>query len=130
MAEHGVDARCRHQIGQLSRITLDGADCSGEASLGGPPFERSERVRAGVDDGDPVTEPGQRDGEPAGAAAGVENVETGATVDREPGERVTEHRPDDRRAQRTTRMHSCSRPGHGSERSDSAGWRPAGLSRG
>ena len=50
---------------------------SATPGLGGPAGQRGERVRAGVDHGDPVPGLGQRHGETAGAAADVEHGELG-----------------------------------------------------
>lgn len=48
---------------------------SATAGLGGAALQREERVGAGVDDGDPMAEPGDRHREVPGAAAGVQDVQ-------------------------------------------------------
>ena len=55
----------------------------------GPAAEGGEGVGAGVDDGDVVAEPGQRDGEHAAAPADVEDPQRGARADE-----GVERRPD------------------------------------
>ena len=68
------------------------ADAATPASRG-PALERGERVGAGVDDGDPVAELGQRHGEAAGAAAGVEDVERRAPAGAGRRDSLAQHVP-------------------------------------
>ena len=66
--------RCR---GRRARAGVDRSPCcpvTSTPALAGAAVERGERVGAGVDDRDPVAELGDPDGEPAGAAADVEDV--------------------------------------------------------
>ena len=61
-------------VEQAGGVALDARGPSTPA-LGGAALQRGQRVGAGVDHGDPVAEPGERDREAAGAAADVEDVE-------------------------------------------------------
>ena len=74
VAQHQVDAVGRDQVGQAVAVALHGGDQVGDPGLGGPPGERGQGVGAGVDDGDVVPGPGERHGEPAGAAADVDHA--------------------------------------------------------
>jgi hypothetical protein len=47
----------------VSASPLPPRDAVGDAGVGGAAFESGEGVRAGIDDGDVVTELGERDGE-------------------------------------------------------------------
>ena len=78
--------------GERVAVALHGAHPVGHPRLGGPAGERGERVRAGVDDGDAVPGLGQRDGEPAGAAADVEHGERRGRPCR--SQFAAQHRPD------------------------------------
>ncbi|GMA85438.1 hypothetical protein GCM10025868_06880 [Angustibacter aerolatus] len=59
----------------LPGVGLDTVHALGGTGLGGATLQGGEGVGAGVDDGDVVPEPGQRDGEAAGAAADVDHGE-------------------------------------------------------
>ncbi len=59
-------------VGQVGRVPLDGAQR--HPRLRGPPLRGGQRVRARVDDRHGVALAGQRHGEPAGAAARVDDV--------------------------------------------------------
>ena len=75
VAEHGVVAAALDDVEQAVGVALDGAHPVGDAGLRGAALQGEEGVGAGVDDGDAVAEAGDRHGEVAGAAAGVEDVQ-------------------------------------------------------
>ena len=93
VAEHQVDAARLDQAGERVAVALDRPYPVGDPGVVGPPGQRGERVRAGVDDRDVVARLGQRHGEPAGAAADVEH---GQRAGRR--QLAAQHRPDDRGA--------------------------------
>ena len=62
-------------------VALEAADPLADAGGVGPAAQGGQGVGAGVDDGDVVAEPGQRDGEHAAAAADVEHPQRGAGAD-------------------------------------------------
>ena len=62
-------------------VALEAADLRPDAGGVGPAAESREGVGAGVDDGDVVTEPSERDGEHAAATADVEDPQRGARAD-------------------------------------------------
>ena len=73
VAQDQVDAAGLDEAGEVAEVALLAGDPVGDAALPGPPVEGGEGVGAGVDDPDVVTQLGQRDGEPAGAAADVDD---------------------------------------------------------
>ena len=75
MAQHQVGALLPGEHGQVGRVALDGAQRHGQ--LGRAALRGGQRVRARVNHRDAVPEPGQRHREPAGPAAGVDDVEPG-----------------------------------------------------
>ncbi len=95
VAEHQVGAARLDDLEQPGGVALHRAHL--DAGLAGPALQRGQRVRAGVDDGDPVAELGERDGEPAGAAADVQDVEAGGS---RPSEHLAQHVPHHRGARR------------------------------
>ena len=99
MAQHQVDAPGERpeRVGEVGDVALHGAHAVADAGLLGPPGQRGERVGARVDDDDAVTGLGQRHGEAAGAAAGVDQVEA-APVAVGLGERARQDLPHDGRA--------------------------------
>ena len=62
------------EVGQVGQVALLARDPVGDAGLAGAPVEGGEGVGAGVDDLDGVAQLGQRDGEPAGATADVDDA--------------------------------------------------------
>ena len=90
VAEHQIRARLAGHHREVRDVSLDHAER--DVHLGGPAFGGGERVGAGIDHRHVVAQAGQRHGEPAGPAAGVEDVEPGpAGLRRERGD----HRPED-----------------------------------
>ena len=85
VAEHDVGLAGLGDVEQVAEVALLAGDPVGHPGLAGAPVEGGQGVGAGVDDGDPVAEPGERDGEAAGAAADVEDVPgPGAPVEHRP----------------------------------------------
>ena len=74
MAQHHVGAGGAGDVEQVGQVALLRRRPVGDAGLAGPAVEGGQGVGAGVDDGDPVAELGQRDREAAGAATDVEDV--------------------------------------------------------
>ncbi len=74
VAQHHVGAVGTGDVEQGGQVALLAGDPVGDAALAGPAVQRRQGVRAGVDHPDPVAELGDPDGEPAGAAADVEDV--------------------------------------------------------
>jgi hypothetical protein len=72
--EDEVGAAGGDEVAERGGVPLPGGDAVGDAGLGGAALEGGEGVGARVDDGDPVAELGERDGEAAGAAADVDDV--------------------------------------------------------
>ena len=66
---------------QQVAVALEAADPRPDAGGVGPAAQGGQGVGAGVDDGDVVAEPGERDGEHAAAAADVEHAQRGAGAD-------------------------------------------------
>ena len=66
---------------QQVAVALDAADPLADAGGVGPAAQGGQGVGAGVDDGDVVSEPGERDGEHAAAPADVEHAQRGAGAD-------------------------------------------------
>ncbi len=96
VTEHDVEAVALDDVEQAVRVALDAPDAVGDAGLGGPALQREQRVGAGVDDGDPVAEPGERHRELARAATGVEHLEDVPTGGLDPAvEGVPQDLPDD-----------------------------------
>ncbi len=81
VAQDGVVARAVHHLEQPQDVPLHTADPVGDTGLGRAAFQREQGVGAGVDDGDPVAEPGDGHREVAGAATGVQHVQ-GVPADR------------------------------------------------
>ena len=75
VAQHRVVTAALDHVEQAEDVALDAADPVGDPGLGGAALQCEERVGAGVDDGDPVAEAGDRHREVAGAAAGVQDVQ-------------------------------------------------------
>lgn len=75
MAEHRVVAAAPDHVEEAVRVALDALHAVGDTGLGGAALQREQRVRAGVDDGDAVTEAGDGHREVAAAASGVEDVQ-------------------------------------------------------
>ncbi len=73
VAQDQVDAAGLDQAGEVPEVALLAGDPVGDAALAGPAVEGRQGVGARVDDPDVVAELGQRDGEPAGAAADVDD---------------------------------------------------------
>ena len=80
MTEHHVGTAGGGDVGECRQVALAGVD--GDAGLASPAVERGQRIGAGIDDGDPVAEPGDAYGRGAGAAADVEDVERAGDEDR------------------------------------------------
>ena len=76
VAQDGISTRLACQPREFVSVTLNTADELAHAFVTGAPFQRRQRVRAGIDDGDPVALDCQRYGEPSGSAAEVDDVET------------------------------------------------------
>ena len=66
---------------QQVAVALHAADPIADAGGVGTAAQGGQGVGAGVDDGDVVPEPGERDGEHAAAAADVEHPQRGAGTD-------------------------------------------------
>lgn len=75
MAQDHVVSVALDDVEETGDVALHPAHAVGHAGLGRAALECEERVRAGVDDGDAVTEAGHRHREVAAAASGVEHVE-------------------------------------------------------
>jgi len=90
----GAGGAVGHERGEVVEVALHAGDPVADAALGGPALQGGEGVRAGVDDGDPVAGRGERDGEAAGAAAGVDDRQRVALLVQDGGE----HLPHDGRA--------------------------------
>lgn len=75
VAEHGVVATALDDVEQAVGVALNRAYPVGDACLRGAAFQGEEGVGTGVDDRDAMAEAGDRYGEVAGAAAGVEDVQ-------------------------------------------------------
>lgn len=75
MAQHRVVAAAFDDVEEAVDVALDALDPVGDVGLGGPAFQREQRVRAGVHDGDAVAEAGGGHRELAAAASCVEHVE-------------------------------------------------------
>ena len=75
-----VGRRGQHLVQQVA-VALDAADPVADAGGVGAAAQGGERVGAGVDDGDVVAEPGERDGEHPAAAADVEDAQRRARAD-------------------------------------------------
>ena len=75
VAEDGVGAFGFKHVEHRGQIALRGPHRIGNPGFGGPALKRGQGVRARIDHGDPVAEPGQRDREASGAAADVDDVE-------------------------------------------------------
>nr|BFE88888.1 hypothetical protein GCM10020093_114890 [Planobispora longispora] len=73
VAEHQIGGARREKLSQVGGVALQRPHP--HPGLGGTALQRGQRVGAGVDDRDGVPELGQRHGEPAGAASGVDDVE-------------------------------------------------------
>ena len=65
VAEHQVDAAGTDHVQQAGQVALPSGDR--DVALAGTPVEGRQGIGAGVDHGDPVAEPGDRDGQAAGA---------------------------------------------------------------
>jgi hypothetical protein len=99
VAEDQIHTRLAGHHREVRYVSLDHAER--DVHLGGPAFGRGERVGTGIDHRHVVAQAGQRHGEPAGPAAGVEDVEPGpAGLRRERGD----HRPEDVADDRGTRV--------------------------
>ena len=80
--ESDVEGRRAEHIGQRLDVALDGPDAIGHSGLGRAARQGGQRVDADVDDGDGRPELGERNREPAGAAAAVEDRRPTADVSR------------------------------------------------
>ena len=109
VAQDHVDALPPHQIGEIGEVTLLTHDAVVEPALGDAALQSSQGVGARVDDSDPVTTQGERDGETARASPGVEDVEAGSgRVGL--GQDGRQHLPDDGCPHRARRPGDPSRP--------------------
>ena len=75
MAADQVDRLVAQEVGQRVGVALQRGDPVGDPALGAAPGQGGERVRARVDDDDVVAELGQGHGEPARAAAEVQDAQ-------------------------------------------------------
>ena len=75
VAEHHVDAARSDHLEQAGGVTLVAGDPIGDPAFLGAAAECGQSIGAGVDHDHLVSELGDPDGEPAGAAADVEDVE-------------------------------------------------------
>jgi len=104
VAEHQVGAGGADRRHDLAGVSLLGVDPVGDACLGRTALQRGERVRAGVEHHDPVPQPGDRDGETAGATADVHDVELPTARGGPLGDQRVEGVPDDGGPDRRARV--------------------------
>ena len=97
VAQHHVGTVAAGDVEQGGQVALLAADPVGHAALAGPAVQGGQGVRAGVDDGDPVAELGDPDGEAAGAAADVEDVAAAAEAVQDRAQGLPHRRPCGRR---------------------------------
>ena len=75
VAQHEIGALGRDERRELVAVALHAADKIGDAGIDGTTAKARQRVRAGVDDRDPMSGLRERHGEAAGAAADVDHAE-------------------------------------------------------
>ena len=75
VAQDQVGAVRVDQAGQVGEVPLPAHHPVVEPALGDSPLQGGQRIRAGVDDGDPMALEGQRHGETTRAPPGVEDIE-------------------------------------------------------
>lgn len=75
VAEHGVVPTAPDHVEQAEDVSLDSVDPVGDPGLGGTALQREQRVGARVDDGDPVAQACDGNGEVARTATRVQYVQ-------------------------------------------------------
>lgn len=76
MAAHEVGVGIGVDLEQVGGIALNGHDPIGDPGVASSTMQRSQRVETGIDDRDVMTEPGQWNGQTAGAAAKIDDAQT------------------------------------------------------
>jgi len=76
MAAHEVGVGIGVDLEQVCRVALHGHDPLGDPGVASSTMQRSQRIEAGIDDRDVMTEPGQWNGQAAGAAAKIDDAQT------------------------------------------------------
>ncbi len=84
VTEHGIGTRLPGEPWQLGGITLNSVHELADTFITGATLERSQCIRTRVDDRDPVPFHSKRYGEPAGAAAEIDDVQSGTGIDSGP----------------------------------------------
>jgi hypothetical protein len=76
MAAHEVGVSVGVDLKQVCGVALHPNDELGDPGVAGPAIQRGQRVEAGVDDRDVMTELGQRDCQTAGATTKIDDAQT------------------------------------------------------
>src|SRR5674476_1461948 len=76
MAAHEVGVGVGVDLKQVCGVALHGHDPLGDPGVAGATVQRGQRVEAGVDDRDVMTELGQWNGKTAGATAKIDDTQT------------------------------------------------------
>jgi hypothetical protein len=80
VAAHEVGVGVGMDLEQVGGVALDRHDPLGDPKVASSTGQRGQRVGAGVDDGDVVTELGQRNGQTTGATAKIDDSQTVAEL--------------------------------------------------
>ena len=76
MATHEVGVGIGVDLEQVGCVALNSHDPFGDPGVASSTMQRGQRVETGIDDRDVMTEPGQWNGQTAGAAAKIDDAQT------------------------------------------------------